>query len=105
MLTRFGVSFISTAQACANAQEEVPDWNWDAVQSASVAKWQNVLQRVSVDVDLEDPTVMELLYSSVSQLHMLYDLPLTSFKVLSYITSSSQYDTRESILGIQQSVL
>ena len=65
VLTRFGVSFLSKTQACANAQEEIPDWDWDVVQSASIAKWEDVLQRVSVDATSEDPTVVELLYSSV----------------------------------------
>ncbi len=63
---RFGISLISTDQACANAEEEVPTWNWDAVQTASVSKWEDVLSRVQVDTDIEDPTVVELLYSSVS---------------------------------------
>ena len=67
-MTRFGVSFLSSTQACANAQEEVPDWDWDAVQSASIAKWEDVLQRVSVDTTSEDPTVVELLYSSVGDI-------------------------------------
>ena len=71
MLSRFGVSFISQAQACANAEEEVPDWNWNAVQGASQAKWEDVLQRVKVDVSKEDPTVVQLLYSSVSEFDTL----------------------------------
>ncbi|KAK0437837.1 glycosyl hydrolase family 92-domain-containing protein [Armillaria borealis] len=62
---RFGISMISTDQACANAEEEVPAWNWDAVQAASVSKWEDVLSRVQVDTDVEDPTVVELLYSSL----------------------------------------
>ena len=68
VLTRFGISFLSSTQACANAQEVIPDWNWDVVQSASVAKWEDVLQRVSVDATSEDPTVVELLYSSVGDI-------------------------------------
>ncbi|KAF9562100.1 hypothetical protein CPC08DRAFT_688216 [Agrocybe pediades] len=62
---RFGVSFISTNQACANAESEVPDWNWDAVQDASQSKWEDVLSRVGVNVVAEDPTIVELLYSSL----------------------------------------
>lgn len=66
VLARFGVSFISTDQACANAEEEIPDWSWDVVQNASVSKWEDVLSRVEVDPSVEDSTVVELLYSSVS---------------------------------------
>ncbi|KAF8994041.1 glycosyl hydrolase family 92-domain-containing protein [Cyathus striatus] len=62
---RFGVSFISSEQACVNANEEIPDWNWDGVQEASRSKWADVLNRVDVDTTVEDKTVVELLYSSL----------------------------------------
>lgn len=64
---RFGVSFHSSDQACTNAEEEVPDWNWDSVQGASKAMWEDVLGRVVIDTEKENPTVVELLYSSVSR--------------------------------------
>lgn len=67
VLSRFGISFISEAQACANAEFEVPTWDWDAVQGASESKWEDVLSRVQVDTSKEDATVVELLYSSVSE--------------------------------------
>lgn len=63
---------ISTTQACSNAEEEVLTdaqgdsvWDWDVVQQASVNKWEDVLQRVVIDTVVEDPTIVELLYSSV----------------------------------------
>jgi putative alpha-1,2-mannosidase len=68
VLARFGVSFHSADQACANAEAEVPDWDWDAVQGASESAWEDVLSRVTVDTTTEDATVVELLYSSVSRI-------------------------------------
>lgn len=65
ILARFGVSFKSADQACANAEEEVPSWDWDTVQAASVEKWEDVLNRIEIDVENEDPTIAQLLYSSV----------------------------------------
>ncbi|TCD68504.1 hypothetical protein EIP91_010560 [Steccherinum ochraceum] len=65
VLARFGVSFISPAQACSNAEEEVSDWDWNKVQGASASKWEDVLSRVMVDAPKEDPNVVELLYSSL----------------------------------------
>ncbi|KZV84438.1 glycoside hydrolase family 92 protein [Exidia glandulosa HHB12029] len=62
---RFGISMHSTANACANAETEVPDWDWDAVHSASEQAWENRLSAVSVDTKVEDATVLELLYSSL----------------------------------------
>ncbi|KAJ7750399.1 glycosyl hydrolase family 92-domain-containing protein [Mycena maculata] len=65
VVARFGVSMISSEQACSNAEEEVPDWDFDAVQSASASAWEDVLERVTIDTTTEDPTVVELLYSSL----------------------------------------
>ncbi|KAJ7601123.1 glycosyl hydrolase family 92-domain-containing protein [Mycena floridula] len=65
VLVRFGVSAKSSGQACSNAEQEVPVWDWDAVQSASVAKWEDVLHRIEIDPEVEDATITELLYSSL----------------------------------------
>ncbi|KAJ6551370.1 glycosyl hydrolase family 92-domain-containing protein [Mycena capillaripes] len=65
VLARFGVSFHNPDQACANAEAEVPDWDWDKVQGASAGAWEDVLSRVTVDTTTEDATVVELLYSSL----------------------------------------
>ncbi|KAJ3514058.1 hypothetical protein NLJ89_g2591 [Agrocybe chaxingu] len=62
---RFGISFIGPDHACANAEEEVPTWDWDGVQEASRSQWEEVLSRVQVDTEKEDPTIVELLYSSL----------------------------------------
>lgn len=62
---RFGVSFISAAQACRNAEAEIPTWDFEGVVAASRSEWEDVLRRVSIDTAKEDPTVVELLYSSV----------------------------------------
>lgn len=59
------MSFRGADQACRNAEEEVPDWDWGRVQEASRAEWEETLERVSVDPAVEDPTVVTLLYSSV----------------------------------------
>ncbi|KAF8201195.1 glycosyl hydrolase family 92-domain-containing protein [Mycena galopus ATCC 62051] len=65
VLARFGVSFLNSDQACANAEAEVPDWDWDAIQNASASAWEDVLSRVVVDTTVEDATVVELLYSAL----------------------------------------
>ena len=69
VLARFGVSFKSADQACANAEAEVPTWDWNTVQKASRDQWEDVLQRVQVDTSEEDATIVELLYSSVGQVY------------------------------------
>jgi putative alpha-1,2-mannosidase len=92
VLVRFGVSMISADKACANAEEEIPSWDWDTVENASVAKWEDVLERVMVDTSKEDATVVELLYSSVS-LSLLTFLTLMIFPlVVSCLTCTGELD-------------
>ncbi len=68
-MARFGVSTKSSSQACANAEAEIGDaWNFDGIRQASRNMWEELLERVGVDVETEDKNVVELLYSSVSTL-------------------------------------
>lgn len=65
VLVRFGVSMRGAAQACANADAEVPAWDFDAVRGAAAGAWRGVLGSVAADDGAEDAAVLELLYSSV----------------------------------------
>lgn len=102
------MSFISANQACNNAESEVPDWDWNAVQDASQSKWEDILSRVAIDVDEEDPTIVELLYSSVrsslTDFVFLTDV-LGLNTALSGLVGSCEFDGRESILVFVVSIL
>ncbi|KAH7874906.1 glycosyl hydrolase family 92-domain-containing protein [Lentinula edodes] len=70
VVARFGVSMISSAQACSNAEDEIPTtsdgaWDWDAIMANSNNEWEGVLSRVLIDMEKENSTVVELLYSSL----------------------------------------
>jgi putative alpha-1,2-mannosidase len=65
ILARIGISFISTAQACSNAEEEIPDWDFSRVVSDSQTQWRDILSRVEVGIENVDPDTVTLLYSSV----------------------------------------
>ena len=67
-MARVGVSFISTDQACANAESEIPDFNFDGVRAANEAQWEELLGRFSVDTKGVSEETVELLYSSVRAL-------------------------------------
>jgi putative alpha-1,2-mannosidase len=70
---RFGVSFISAKQACANAEQEISaPWNWQQVQESSRSAWEETLDRVKIDPAKEEKTVVELLYSSVRSIWIRY---------------------------------
>ncbi|KAL0573680.1 hypothetical protein V5O48_008277 [Marasmius crinis-equi] len=71
ILARVGVSLISTEQACANAEEEVPDWDFSRVVKDSEDQWRDILGRVTADTTRVDRNTTELLYSSLYRTHLL----------------------------------
>jgi hypothetical protein len=107
VLARFGVSMISATQACANAEEEVPDWKWTTVQTAAENQWSDILGAINVNTTKEDPTVLELLYSSVSpSIATFVDVGLTPIlPALSHFSRPGKLYRRESILGQRAPVL
>lgn len=48
ILSRVGVSFISTDQACSNAETEIPDFDFDATLTAAQNTWQDALGAIEV---------------------------------------------------------
>ncbi|KAI0767764.1 glycoside hydrolase family 92 protein [Fomes fomentarius] len=70
ILARVGVSFISVDQACANAEQEIPDFGFEKVRAASRAQWSELLGRIQVDPRGVDPEIVNLLYSSVYRTHL-----------------------------------
>ncbi|KAF8652642.1 hypothetical protein AX16_004274 [Volvariella volvacea WC 439] len=70
ILVRVGVSFISSDQACKNAETEIADWSFDRVHRESRKAWNDVLGRVQVDTRGVDPETVRLLYSSIYRTHI-----------------------------------
>ncbi|CAD6961311.1 unnamed protein product [Tilletia controversa] len=65
VLIRYGVSYVSADQACANAEEEIgPDWDFDAVEAASRSQWNEKLNRIVLSPNTTDE-VARLFYSSM----------------------------------------
>ena len=75
LLVRTGVSFISTDQACANAEADIPGpvWDFDGLAAASRAQWNDVLGRINVTLSDDDDQkdMRELLYSSLYRTHIV----------------------------------
>jgi putative alpha-1,2-mannosidase len=72
ILARVGVSFISSDQACANAEEEIPDFDFDKVHSDARAQWNDLLGRVQVDMTGIPKETAQLFYSSVRHSFFAY---------------------------------
>lgn len=66
ILARVGVSLISSAQACSNAETEIPDFGFERVRADARKQWNDVLGRIQVDTTGVDVTTVQLFYSSVS---------------------------------------
>ncbi|KAK3994543.1 family 92 putative glycoside hydrolase [Cladorrhinum sp. PSN332] len=49
ILARVGVSFMSVDQACNNAQDEIPDWGFERVESDARKEWRKKLEVIQVD--------------------------------------------------------
>lgn len=63
---RVGLSFISSDQACANAEEEIPDFDFDSVQSAATDAWQEKISPIVVSTGGGvDPNQVTNFYSGI----------------------------------------
>ncbi|TCD68040.1 hypothetical protein EIP91_011584 [Steccherinum ochraceum] len=62
---RVGVSFVSTEQACQNAEEEVGSSSFEEIQTKSQGLWNDRLSKIEIDVPNTPHNVTELLYSSL----------------------------------------
>ncbi|EIN11122.1 glycoside hydrolase family 92 protein [Punctularia strigosozonata HHB-11173 SS5] len=71
VLARVGVSFISTDQACANAESEIPDFDFDSVSTAARAAWNDILGRIQVNTTGVADNITSLFYSSLYRTHVV----------------------------------
>ena len=77
ILARIGVSLLSKERACVNAEEEIPDFDFDRVRETARETWNELLGRFEVDADESQRDAAVLLYSSVSfVIHCWYVLTI-----------------------------
>jgi putative alpha-1,2-mannosidase len=65
ILVRVGLSFIDPVQACFNAAEEIPDFDFEEVQTSAVSQFTDLLNRIRVDTTGISDDTLTLFYSSV----------------------------------------
>ena len=96
---RAGISFISTEQACANAEEEIPTFDFDGVQAAARAEWNELLGRIQVDPTGVDNDTVSLFYSSLYRIHVVpADCEFVPY-ICTYLTlNAAREDTGENPL-------
>jgi putative alpha-1,2-mannosidase len=65
IIIRVGVSFVSTDQACANAEQEIGTSSFDNIVAQSKALWNEKLKNFEIDIAGTPNNVTEMLYSSL----------------------------------------
>ncbi len=66
VIARVGLSFISSDQACSNAETEIPSFDFDAVESAATDAWREKLSPIVVSTGRGvDPDQIKNLYSGI----------------------------------------
>ncbi|KXT11132.1 hypothetical protein AC579_4936 [Pseudocercospora musae] len=62
---RMGVSFLSTDQACQNAEQEIPDFDFPAVRSAAEDAWKTRLDGVSIKAGGASSNMQKTFFSGI----------------------------------------
>ncbi|GFF30772.1 uncharacterized glycosidase Rv0584 [Aspergillus udagawae] len=65
LLARVGVSFISVAQACSNAEREQPDFDFDGTVSAAEKAWREKLEVIEADAEGVSADLQKVFWSGV----------------------------------------
>ncbi|KLU83926.1 hypothetical protein MAPG_02975 [Magnaporthiopsis poae ATCC 64411] len=65
ILVRVGVSFISVAQACSNAEREIPNFDFKATLSAAQAAWRQKLGVITIDSSTVNKSLQTTFWSGV----------------------------------------
>lgn len=65
ILTRVGLSFISSDQACSNAEAEIPDYDFEAIQTAAETAWRDKISRIIVSTTGVDSSTLTNFYSGI----------------------------------------
>lgn len=63
ILARAGVSFMNVNQACANAEREQPDFDFEGTRSVAESAWRKKLNVISVDADGVSKDLQEVFWS------------------------------------------
>jgi putative alpha-1,2-mannosidase len=101
ILVRMGMSFISTDQACSNAEAEIPTFDFEGVSQSSVSQFEEILNRIRVDSTNVTDEVLSLFYTSVSS-----PKELSNFETdVPHVDISPKLHGRESALGNRRALI
>jgi putative alpha-1,2-mannosidase len=82
IIFRVGVSFVSSEQACQNAEAEVGGSSFEDIVSQAKALWNEKLKKIEIDIAGTPANVTEMLYSSLYRAALT---PVCAFSISSSI--------------------
>jgi putative alpha-1,2-mannosidase len=65
VMARVGVSFISSSQACSNAESEIPDFDFDSTQAAAREMWETKISPIKVSTNGVNASILKNFYSGI----------------------------------------
>ena len=65
IMARVGVSLISSQQACASAENEIPGWDFDGVRKTAEAAWREKLSPITLTTTGVDHSLVTNFYSGI----------------------------------------
>ena len=65
ILARIGISFVNSEQACANAESEIPTFNFESTYSTAVNIWKEKLSPIRVSREGVNSSLLTIFYSGV----------------------------------------
>ena len=65
IIVRVGLSFISSDQACSNAESDIPTYDFNATHAAAVDAWRTKLSPIKVSTTGVDPALTTDFYSGI----------------------------------------
>lgn len=94
---RMGTSFISSDQACHNAETEIPDWDFASVRSNAESAWRQKLSPVTVEAGGASDDLLTTFYSGIYRAFLVRQ-PLLTFNHVSDNIQNPQDYTNENPL-------
>jgi putative alpha-1,2-mannosidase len=65
IMVRYGISWLNIEQACKNAEEEVPDWDFERLRRESEQAWREKLAPITLDSKGVDKSHLRNFWSGV----------------------------------------
>jgi putative alpha-1,2-mannosidase len=65
ILARIAVSYISSEQACSNAEAEIPEFDFDATQTTAESAWREKLSPIAISSEGVDSSLVTNFYSGI----------------------------------------